>query len=129
MSATIWIASGEGDGPGHRERYDGALTVRALKGRLTRERCGGDRWAHCLVETDTREPDACTPEDAIETATRGPGRPVSTGRGSTSGTVAVLVRVSAEERAALDAAAARAGAASTPAWVRAEALSAARRAV
>lgn len=38
------IVSGEGDN-GTAEDYAGAKTVRAIKARLTRERCGGDRWA------------------------------------------------------------------------------------
>ena len=38
------IVSGEGEN-GTAEEYTGAKTVRAIKARLTRERCGGDRWA------------------------------------------------------------------------------------
>lgn len=38
------IVSGEGEN-GMVEIYTGAKTVRAIKARLTRERCGGDRWA------------------------------------------------------------------------------------
>jgi hypothetical protein len=42
----IFIVSGEGDGGTyHRELYTGKRTQRAIKARLTRERCGGDRWA------------------------------------------------------------------------------------
>ena len=45
----LQILSGEGDG-GTAEDYTGAKTVRAIKARLTRERCGGDRWSR--VDTD-----------------------------------------------------------------------------
>jgi hypothetical protein len=38
------IVSGEGEN-GTAQDYAGAKTVRAIKSRLTRERCGGDRWA------------------------------------------------------------------------------------
>jgi len=41
----LYIISGEGE-VGTRERYTGKRTVRAVKARLTRERAGGDRWAH-----------------------------------------------------------------------------------
>ena len=40
----IEIVSGEGE-EGTVERYDGTGSLRALKSRLTRERCNGDRWA------------------------------------------------------------------------------------
>ena len=40
----IEILSGEGE-VGTREDYDGARTVSAIKSRLTKERCNGDRWA------------------------------------------------------------------------------------
>ncbi len=43
------IVSGEGEN-GTSEIYTGVKTVRAVKARLTRERCGGDRWAR--VDTD-----------------------------------------------------------------------------
>jgi hypothetical protein len=45
QAASIHIVSGEGDGPGTVEVYTGKRTIRAIKMRLTRERCGGDRWA------------------------------------------------------------------------------------
>ena len=45
----IQIVSGEGE-QGTVEAYTGTVTVRAIKARLTRERCGGDRWAR--VDTD-----------------------------------------------------------------------------
>jgi hypothetical protein len=38
------IVSGEGEN-GTAQDYAGAKTVRAIKARLTKERCGGDRWA------------------------------------------------------------------------------------
>jgi hypothetical protein len=67
---TIYIVSREryGVGPIHREVYEGAMSVRALKSRLTRERAGGDRLAHCEVETATRAADMCSPEEAIAAA-------------------------------------------------------------
>ena len=45
----IAIQSGEGE-IGAYELYTGRRTVRAIKARLTRERCGGDRWAYAWVE-------------------------------------------------------------------------------
>lgn len=44
----IRIVSGEGT-IGNAETYNGKRTVRALKSRLTRERCNGDRWARAEV--------------------------------------------------------------------------------
>jgi len=43
------IVSGEGEN-GTAQDYTGVKTVRAIKRRLNRERCGGDRWAR--VDTD-----------------------------------------------------------------------------
>lgn len=40
----LQVVSGEGE-TGSIEPYTGKRTVRAIKARLTRERCGGDRWA------------------------------------------------------------------------------------
>lgn len=40
----LQIVSGEGEN-GTAENYTGAKTVRAIKARLTRERCGCARWA------------------------------------------------------------------------------------
>jgi len=50
----IRIVSGEGD-VGGAEAYTGKRTIRALKSRLTRERCHGDRWARAeaLVNAET----------------------------------------------------------------------------
>jgi hypothetical protein len=45
----LQIVSGEGD-IGTAQKYNGSKSVRAIKARLTRERCGGDRWAR--VDTD-----------------------------------------------------------------------------
>ena len=45
----ITIVSGEGIGEGIVEPYTGKRTMRAIKMRLTKERCGGDRWAKALV--------------------------------------------------------------------------------
>ena len=44
----LYIVSGEGN-LGTVEDYTGKRTARAVKARLTRERCGGDRWAR--IET------------------------------------------------------------------------------
>jgi hypothetical protein len=40
----IYLISGEGEN-GTKELYTGARTQRAMRARLTKERCGGDRWA------------------------------------------------------------------------------------
>ena len=50
----IRIASGEGT-VGCSDVYTGKRTVRAIKSRLTRERCNGDRWARAeaLVHPET----------------------------------------------------------------------------
>jgi hypothetical protein len=44
----IEIVSGEGE-IGTVEDYEGKRTIRAIKARLTKERCGGDRWAFVRV--------------------------------------------------------------------------------
>ena len=44
----ILIVSGEGD-VGTSKTYNGKRTIRAIKMRLTKERCGGDRWAKVMV--------------------------------------------------------------------------------
>jgi hypothetical protein len=41
----VEIVSGEGDGEGAVEDYDGEPTAAALRERLEDERCDGDRWA------------------------------------------------------------------------------------
>lgn len=50
----IRIVSGEGT-VGGSDVYTGKRTVRAIKSRLTRERCNGDRWARAeaLVRAET----------------------------------------------------------------------------
>ena len=48
-SNTIRIVSGEGTGEGIVEPYTGKRTIRAIKTKLTKERCNGDRWAKALV--------------------------------------------------------------------------------
>jgi hypothetical protein len=48
----IQILSGEGD-CGNFEIYTGKRTMRAIKMRLTKERCGGDRWARAMVFSHT----------------------------------------------------------------------------
>ena len=45
----IEILSGEGE-EGTREDYEGARTVKAVRARLTSERCGGDRWAIQILD-------------------------------------------------------------------------------
>ena len=46
------IMSGEGTGAGTIERYYGARTERAIRSRLSRERCHGDRWAEVWIELE-----------------------------------------------------------------------------
>ena len=46
---TIMIISGEGE-VGTPEEYTGKRTVRALRARLTKERCHGDRWAYAEID-------------------------------------------------------------------------------
>jgi hypothetical protein len=48
-ASELQIISGEGE-VGTVEMYRGARTARAVKARLTRERCGGDRWAVLVVD-------------------------------------------------------------------------------
>lgn len=50
----IRIVSGEG-AVGSSDVYTGKRTIRAIKSRLTRERCNGDRWARAeaLVHLET----------------------------------------------------------------------------
>ena len=48
-TSQIKIISGEGTGPGSEETYTGKRTPRAIKSRLTRERCNGDRWASAVM--------------------------------------------------------------------------------
>jgi len=42
---TWTITSGEGE-VGTEEEYTGKLSLRAMRARLTKETCGGDRWAY-----------------------------------------------------------------------------------
>jgi hypothetical protein len=49
----MYIVSGEGIGAGMRQEYTGKMTRRAMRARLTREKCGGDRWAF-FVAADGR---------------------------------------------------------------------------
>lgn len=46
----ITIVSGEGTGCGHIKMFKGSQTARAVRARLVRERCGGDRWAYARVD-------------------------------------------------------------------------------
>lgn len=48
-TAAIRIVSGEGS-QGKAELYTGKRTERAIKARLEKERCGGDRWARAEYE-------------------------------------------------------------------------------
>lgn len=50
----IHIVSGEGE-EGTVEVYAGKRTARAIKMRLTRERCGGDRWARAVIYMHTAD--------------------------------------------------------------------------
>lgn len=50
----IHIVSGEGE-EGTVEVYNGTRTARAIKMRLTRERCGGDRWARAVMYMHTAD--------------------------------------------------------------------------
>jgi hypothetical protein len=50
----IRIVSGEG-AVGASEIYSGKRTIRAIKMRLTKERCGGDRWANAKVFSHSNE--------------------------------------------------------------------------
>lgn len=59
-SKDLAIVSGEGE-VGTVEPYTGARTARALRARLTRERCRGDRWARVICTTG-RVDDAGNPE-------------------------------------------------------------------
>lgn len=45
----IEIVSGEGT-MGTVEEYNGKRTVKAIKARLTKERCNGDRWAYLKAD-------------------------------------------------------------------------------
>ncbi|MFA6118188.1 MAG: hypothetical protein WC729_29645 [Sphingomonas sp.] len=64
MNTVIKIVSGEGQ-RGQSVTYEGALTVRALKARITKEKAGGDRWARIEVATQYREYETVTAEQAI----------------------------------------------------------------
>ena len=45
----IEIVSGEGE-LGTVEEYNGKRTIKAIKSRLTKERCDGDRWAYLKID-------------------------------------------------------------------------------
>jgi hypothetical protein len=45
----VEIVSGEGDGPGTIEVFKGTRTARAIRKRINKEKCGGDRWCFLLV--------------------------------------------------------------------------------
>jgi len=49
------IISGEGDGEGTIERYEGKREPAAIRSRLSRERAGGDRWADAWIEEPGRD--------------------------------------------------------------------------
>lgn len=51
----VVIISGEGAGPGIIEAHTGAPNVAAVKARLRRERCGGDRWAKAVAHVADSE--------------------------------------------------------------------------
>jgi hypothetical protein len=50
----IVILSGEGE-QGNFEKYTGSRTIRAIKQRLTKERCNGDRWASVYIYNYTND--------------------------------------------------------------------------
>lgn len=50
----IVIISGEGE-TGITEEYTGKRSIRAIKTRLTKERCNGDRWAKAIVFSHSSE--------------------------------------------------------------------------
>ncbi len=68
----IDIVSGEGTAPGHIETFTGRRTARAILARLTRERCGGDRWAYVQIDSERIEGefDANGAESDLERALR-----------------------------------------------------------
>lgn len=45
----IEIVSGEGTSEGTGELWTASINVPSIRGRLTRERHGGERWAYCRV--------------------------------------------------------------------------------
>lgn len=49
----ILVISGEGEGPGTVEAFEGRRTLRAIKARLKKERCGGQRWARAVAYSHT----------------------------------------------------------------------------
>ena len=51
QSRRIAIVSGEGE-CGTAEPYAGKRSPLAIKRRLTKECCGGDRWAYAVIEAD-----------------------------------------------------------------------------
>jgi len=50
----IVIVSGEGE-IGGQDVYVGKRTLRAIKGRLARERCRGERWARAIVYSHSND--------------------------------------------------------------------------
>lgn len=50
----IRIVSGEGE-VGTSVVYNGKRTIRAIKMRLTKEKCGGDRWAKAKVYSHSND--------------------------------------------------------------------------
>jgi hypothetical protein len=54
----IYVLAGEGTGSADFMQYKGAVTSRALKARITRERAGGDRWVRTWTwDGQTRDSD------------------------------------------------------------------------
>lgn len=51
LGCRIDIVSGEGEGHGHRSMHTGRPTMRAIRMRLKKERCHGDRWAYAWIKT------------------------------------------------------------------------------
>lgn len=52
-TTTIQIVSGEGT-HGTVESHTGRPTAAAVWRRMLRERCGGDRWSHALIDGEHR---------------------------------------------------------------------------
>ena len=52
MAHAIYIVTGEGE-QGTVEEYNGKQTAGYIMARLKTERCGGDRWAHVIIDEIT----------------------------------------------------------------------------
>lgn len=68
VSVKIWVESGEGEGPWHRDEYTGKLSARALNARLAKERVNGDRKATLILETSSWGPGPASIDDVLRAA-------------------------------------------------------------